>query len=112
VRPTWTIKQFATGPSLRVQIRDEVTGQPFDLTGATAVAHMRNPTSGPIFTDHAVAVDDAVNGILRLDWVNPDTVISGTHLLEFEVTLASGNVETYPQNDYIALVVRSDLNGA
>lgn len=110
----WTIKQYATGPSLRVQIRDEQTGQPVDLTGATAVAHLvhTDPDIGTIFAGHTVALEDAMNGILRLDWSAPDTDTAGTLLLEFEVTLTSGAVETYPQDDYVYLTIRPDLNGS
>lgn len=112
--PSWSIKQHATGPSLRIEIRDEVTGLPVDLTGATAVAHLYHPDPdiGALWTGHAVVVDDAPGGVLRLDWASGDLATAGTLLLEFEVTLASGAVETYPQDGYIYLQVRTDLNDA
>lgn len=117
--PHWSIKQHATGPSLRVEIRDEVTGMPVDLTGATAVAHLYHPDPdiGALWTGHAVTIDDAAGGVLRLDWSSGDLSTAGTLLLEFEVTFPGtppigGEIETYPQNGYIYLHVRSDLNGA
>jgi len=111
--PTWPIKQHATGPSLRVQIRDETTGLPVDLTGASAVAHLYDASGGAaLWTGHAVVVEDPAEGILRLDWASGDLDTAGTHPLEFEVTLASGEIETYPQDGYIYLQIRQDLNGA
>jgi len=111
--PEWKIRQFATGPSLRVEIVDEVTGLAFDLTGATAVAHMYDSVDdAAVFTDHPVTVEDPTAGILRLDWDQAgDTDTAGTMILEFEVTLASGEIETYPQGGYLSIVIRTDLNG-
>jgi hypothetical protein len=103
------IKQNDTSPSIRATLKDgdEV---PIDLTGATVRFHMRSigGSSAKVDAD-ATVVLPATAGIVQYDWDNGDTDTVGTYQAEFEVTLAGGAVETFPNNGYITIEIKDDI---
>lgn len=97
----FTIKRGDTSPSIAFDLISD--GAPVDLTGATVKFIM----AGRINT--AAAIEDAAAGTVRYDWQPIDTAVSGVFNAEFEVTFADGKVETFPQAEYIQVVIKADL---
>ena len=81
-----------------------------DFTGASAVFNMREK-AGRVNVNRASASigfdDDGT--FLQYDWAATDTDTAGEFEAEFEVTLASGGIETYPNNTYINIRILDDI---
>ena len=48
---------------------------------------------------------DELESILTYDWAVGDTDIAGAYWAEFEVTLASGRIETFPNDEMAAVEI-------
>lgn len=103
----FTIKQNDTSPSLQATLQD-ANGLAVLLTGATVRLHMI-PLNGGTGLDKAMTVVNATQGTIRYDWVAGDTSSVGTYAAEFEVTYSDGSVETFPNNDRLAVVITPEL---
>jgi len=95
------IKQNDTKPSIVAQLFQD--SSPVDLTDATVKFHMETTINA------AAVVVDAATGTVRYDWEPGDTATAGTFRAEFEVTFNDGSVETFPNNDYLTIVVKQEL---
>lgn len=101
------IKQNDTKPLLTVILKED--GVVVDLTSATVMFHM-----GTI-VDATATIVDATAGSVRYDWDAADTAVAGQYPAEFEATLSSGRVETFPNTDvadddeYLLIVIGDDL---
>lgn len=84
-------------------------GNPFDLTGGTAVFLMATlPPSIDVDSeneiDAAATIVDAAAGHLRYQWQSGDTDERGKYVAVFEVTVGSRKF-TVPNDDYIAITI-------
>jgi len=103
---TFYIKQNDTSPSMLATLQD-ASGVAVDISGSTVSFYMGNINGNVV--DSTATVVDAVNGQVRYDWVASDTANSGMYQAEFEVVYAGGTKETFPNNDYISVVIKPDL---
>ena len=104
------IKQNDSSPSIRAALKDG-DNIPIDLEGATVRFHMKALGETTLKVDAvASVVSPAVNGIVQYDWDNGDTDTVGSYRAEFEVTFAGGAVETFPNSDYLSVIVKSELD--
>lgn len=73
-----------------------------NLTGATAVAHIRrtDPTATTVVFTKSVTVGTITIGppavsACSVDWATGDLAYLGTHYLEVQVTFSSGKIQTF-----------------
>jgi len=85
----------------------DANGVAVDLASATVNFYMGN-INGNVVTSTATIVN-AEAGLVRYDWVALDTADSGMYQAEFEVIFIGGTKETFPNNDYISVVIKPDL---
>lgn len=104
----FTIKQNDTSPSILATLTDG-NNTAINLTSATVRMHMKS-LEGVIKIDSAATVINAVEGIVRYDWVAGDTDTHGTYYVEFEVTYSDDAVETFPNTGSLSVVVVKELN--
>jgi|SRR5215831_16352125 len=99
---TFTIKQNDTLPSIQEQLT--LSGSPYDITGATVKFHLRNNTDLSTKVNAVATIVTPSTGIVRYDWLATDTASVGDFSREWEVTMASGKVITFP-NDQVGYTV-------
>ena len=80
-----------------------------DLTGAAVRVHM-NSIEGTSKIDAAMAVTNALGGVVQYDWQVGDTDTVGTYYVEFQVTFPDASVETFPNNGNKVVSVVRELN--
>ena len=112
---THHIKENDRRPNLMAQVTDH-TGKLTDFTEADAVTFtMRHKVGNTLKINKGTArFDTDSNGIKSLlvyDWQAGDTDTKGTFYGEFEVVwdTASGITQTFPDKDYIKIIVGNDL---
>lgn len=105
----FTIKQNDTLPNLYFQLfqADKVT--PLNVTGATIAIAVRGVSDGLLLFKSPCVLDDAANGLGYYDWAVADTATAGNFQYEFEITWASGDVQTVPVEGYFDLVIVDDI---
>lgn len=80
-----------------------------NLASATVVFNMRTP-GGTLKVDRgSCTILDEDKGQVKYDFTLADVDTVGTYRGEFEVTFASGQVTTFPNEEYIPIKVISDL---
>ena len=104
----FTIKQNDTSPSVEARLK-QADGTVVDLTNASVNFHMKS-LDGVVKVSAAAAISDATNGVVQYDWEASDTTDVGTYYAEFQVTYPDNSVETFPNNDNLSVVIRSELN--
>lgn len=107
----FTIKQNDTSPAIMAQLLDG-SNDPVNITGATSVRfHMRPVGEGSpaAVIDEDATVVTASTGDVKYVWQAGDTDTNGTYQAEFEVTFATGEIETFPNNGYIEIQVVDDI---
>jgi len=100
------IKQNDTSPSMLATLQD-ANGVAVDISSATVNFYMGNINGNVV--DSIATIVDAEAGQVRYDWVALDTANSGMYQAEFEVVFIGGTKETFPNNDYISVVIKPDL---
>lgn len=71
-----------------------------DLTGATAVAHLRKPDATVV--TKAATITDALTGAWAVAWSAGDLDQGGSWKMELQVTFAGGAIQTFgPQGFYV-----------
>lgn len=110
------LKKGDTEPPLRRQIIQASTGLPYDLTGASAKFIMRESVGGTVKINTAAIIESPPSsGVVRYDWQTGDTDTAGDFPSEFQITLASGAVITFPPGEfepgksYIFVKITEDL---
>jgi hypothetical protein len=98
---TFYIKQNDTRPSLYAQLLQD--GSVVDLTGCTVLFGLRGMDA------KEAVITDAATGNVRYDWEAEDTATTGNYQAEFEVTFADATVETFPNNDYLTIVIMEEV---
>lgn len=87
----------------------DASGNAIDLTGCTAKLQMRDKEN-TLVLDTALTIDDAEAGEVSYAWAAVDTQYAGEYLAEIEITVTeSGKTRTFPENDYINIVIYPDL---
>jgi|TARA_R100000479_G_scaffold74103_1_gene35828 hypothetical protein len=104
----FTIKQNDTSPQIAAILQDG-DGTAIDLTSASVRFHMKKIGAATATTDAAATVVSADAGSVKYEWVAADTATAGSYLAEFEVTYTNGAVETFPNDQSIAIVITEDL---
>lgn len=105
---TWWITQGDTWPPITVSLTGS-DGEAVDLTGATVTFSMRT-ASGTVLIDKAsCSVTNAVAGEVMYTWTDTDTAVAGEHQAEFEVTLPTGKVESFPNDSYLLIAIRPQV---
>lgn len=100
------IKQNDTSPAL------DVTFLPTrDFTGFQAVVfNMWLKSDNTVKVNRAAgAAIDASVGNFKYTWAAADTDTAGIYEGEFEITLSDGSIETYPNGEYIEIVITDDI---
>lgn len=105
---TFPIKRNDTSPRLLYALSPAAE---IDLTGATVRFSMRSRQAGTIRVNRATAVIVTATGTptVAYDWQTGDTAQAELCEAEFEVTYASGKVETFPNSGFIAVLVEGDI---
>jgi len=102
---TFYIKRNDTSPAIKYQLDPKV-----DLTDASVVFNMARAGGAPVVNRGAAEiVGDPTDGIVSYSWSGADTEQAAQFRGEFEVTYADGEVETFPNDGYIRILITSDL---
>lgn len=78
-----------------------------DLTGCSVRFIMARRKR--IKVDRQAIIEDALNGVAWFVFEQGDTDEAGTYQAEFEVTFTDNRVETFPNDGYITVEIKSDL---
>lgn len=114
--PDFIIKRGDTASRLQATLENS-GGTPVDIQSATILMKMA-PISGGTLTLAGAAVIDQVGdgsgtagakGQVHYSWGTADTATAGLYVGEWEVTFASGAVQTFPNADPFLIAVTSDL---
>lgn len=103
----FTMKTGDTSPILQATFTD-ASGSAVSIVGATVKLIVAD-LSNTVVMNKTMTVFDGSNGIAEYEWQSGDTSTSGTYKVEFEVTYATGEVETFPNTGYEMLVIKEDL---
>ncbi len=106
---SFQIKENDTTPSLRAALLNG-SGDAVDLIGTTVRFHMRPMGSSAVTIDRSASVISEAEGIVQYDWIAGNTDDVGFYQAEFEVTYSDGNVETFPNNNYIGVEIVDDIS--
>lgn len=105
----FVLKQNDTSPQIQATLKDSDNAV-IDLSGATVRFHMKAYGATSTKVDAAATiVGDAVNGVVKYVWQSGDTDTVGTYNAEFEVTYGDGNIETFPNDKNLTIVVKAEL---
>jgi len=104
----FNIKQNDTSPSLQATLKD-ANNSIINLAGATVRFHLK-ALDGTVKVDAAMTITDALGGIVQYDWQAGDTDTAGSYYAEFEVTYNDGAIETFPNNQNLAISIRPELS--
>ena len=107
--PTFNIKQNDTSPNLEVFLRDD-KNRPINITGAAVVFHMRNRSDNSVtINGGSVTIVSGPLAQVRYVWSASNTSTTGNFDGEFQVTFSDGTIETFPNDDYIRIVITDDV---
>lgn len=105
---TFWIKQNDTAPAIQATLKD-ADGNVVDLTGATVRFHMRASDDTTKVDAAASITSPPTGGIVSYGWVAADTDTEGRYRAEFEVTYSDGTIETFPNSEYIIVLIMDDI---
>tara|TARA_R110002153_G_scaffold17336_1_gene60172 strand:- start:1016 stop:1339 length:324 start_codon:yes stop_codon:yes gene_type:complete len=106
---SFQIKENDTTPSLRAELLNG-SGDAVDLINTTVRFHMRAIGGSVAIINSVASVISEPLGIVQYDWVSGNTADIGSYHAEFQVTYADGNVETFPNSDYISVEIVDDIS--
>lgn len=87
-----TFVQGDTEPPITATLQRSSTAQ--DLEGATVRFQMRRPDDSRYTVDAEATIVDAEDGKVKYMWGPTDLNVPGEYICQWEVTYASGRVET------------------
>jgi hypothetical protein len=110
------IKRHDTAPVFTATLTDSA-GAVVDLTGATAVFHMRDESDSSLKIDSGAMTGPGggaldATGVVEYPWVVGDTDRAGLFFAEVEVTYPSSRVQTFPVTGYDKVHIFGDLDDA
>lgn len=86
------------------------SGSVVDITGATVKFKIMDSTGTPVNSaNNACVVVSATSGQVRYDPSATDFANAGTLSGEFEITYNTGKIETWPNKEYVNIVVTADV---
>lgn len=103
-KPDFVIKQNDTAPAFVYVFRPLV-----DLTDATVTFTMRSFTGAHIINAAAATIVSAEAGVVSFDFTAAQTKRAGEFVAEFQVTFNDGSVRTYPNDNYLNIMIMDDL---
>lgn len=108
----FSIKAHDRLPSIQAQLFSG--NDPVNLSTATTVFFTMRlvGSTGTPKVDTAATIVDAINGIVRYDWVDADTANPGSYEAEWEVTWTGGKKQTFPTLTYHTVDILADLDGS
>ena len=107
--PTFYIKQNDTRPELDVFLRDD-KDRSINVTGASVKFNLRNASDNVVKVDNgSVTTVSSTAGRVKYSFSASDTDPSGKFDGEFQVTFVGGQVETFPNDGYIKVIVTDDV---
>jgi hypothetical protein len=102
---TFYLKRGDTSPMMKYTLIPKT-----NLTGAVVVFNMTYKTGLEVVVrQQAEVIGPPEDGVVGYEWAATDSENVGEHSAEFEVTYVDGKVETFPNSDYIRVLVTSDL---
>lgn len=105
---TFTIRQNDRLPSISATLQD-AADVPVDLTAAVSVTFNMRSVEGPLVVSSPAAFVDRLTGRVSYDWAEGDTADPGKYRAEFEVLWSGARTETYPNVDYITVLIPSEV---
>jgi hypothetical protein len=102
-----TIKRGDTRNAIKAELKG-ASGAPVDLTGCSVKFHMA-PLRQPAIVNRAAHIEDAEAGEVWVVWVPGETDSTGIYRAEFEVMYQDGRRETFPNANYISILILDDL---
>ena len=107
--PTFYIKQNDTRPELDVFLRDD-KDRTINVTGAPVKFNMRNASDNVVKDSlGSVTTVSSTAGRVKYSFSSADTDTSGNFDGEFQVTFVGGQVETFPNDGYIKVIITDDV---
>ena len=107
--PTFYIKQNDTRPELDVFLRDD-KDRTINGTGATVKFNMRNASDNTVKVNNgSVTTVSSTSGRVKYSFSAADTDTAGNFDGEFEVTFVGGQVETFPNDGFIKVIITDDV---
>ena len=107
--PTFYIKQNDTRHELDVFLRDD-KDRTINVTGATVKFNMRNASDNTVKINlGSVTTVSSTAGRVKYSFSSSDTDTSGNFDGEFQVTFVGGQVETFPNDGYIKVIITDDV---
>lgn len=107
--PTFYIKQNDTRPELDVFLRDD-KDRTINVTGATVKFNMRNASDNTVKVNlGSVTTVSSTAGRVKYSFSSADTDTAGNFDGEFQVTFVGGQVETFPNDGYIKVIITDDV---
>lgn len=104
----FTVKKGDTTPVIQVTCKDQADVV-VDLTGSTIKFKMVERGSTTLKVDASATVVTALSGIVKYVWTAANLDTAGRYDGEFEVTFAGGEIETYPNDRQIDILITPDL---
>ena len=103
----FTIKRNDLSRSLKIYLRANPAS---NFTGATGVFNMRDKDGRVKIDRGAVSLgNDAGGDFATYDWQLGDTNTAGRYEGEVEINLASGKPETYPNDNFVDILITEDI---
>ena len=107
--PTFYIKQNDTRPELDVFLRDD-KDRTINITGAAVKFNMRNASDNTIKIDNgSVTTVNSTSGRVKYSFSAANTDTAGNFDGEFEVTFVGGQVETFPNDGFVKVIITDDV---
>ena len=107
--PTFYIKQNDTRPELDIFLRDD-KDRSINITGSSVKFSMRNASTNVVkISLAAVTTVSSTSGRVKYSFTSSDTDTAGNFDGEFQVTFVGGQVETFPNDGYIKVIVTDDV---
>ena len=107
--PTFYIKQNDTRPELDVFLRDD-KDRTINVTGATVKFNMRNASDNTVKVNNgSVTTVSSTSGRVKYSFSASDTDTAGNFDGEFQVTFVGGQVETFPNDGFIKVIITDDV---
>jgi len=110
----FTIKTNDTAPFLQQTLVD-FNGDAVDIQSATVVFRMRHFQGAPVALSGVTTIqqngdgDDGSLGYVQYEWGEGDLDEAGAYYAEWEVHFASGEIETFPNDSYIEILILADI---
>jgi len=104
----FTIKQNDTTPIIQATCKDQADVV-VNLTGSIITFKMVERGGTTLTVNASATIVNALGGIVKYTWVPGNTSDAGGYDGEFQVTFAGGDIETYPNDRQIDILITPDL---